>query len=186
MTDLLGGESTKALVATTLAHLISPIVTPFLVWLTTRTIIDVSFLDLLLLICKLVLIPFILAQIVRQFKQHEVFARQSQPINTCLLFFLNWGIVAPASSLVIASPGIILWLAVVVAITLVGAILIDIWFGRTRKEDITWSVVNSYKNTGLASVIVLSILPPIALFGTIAYAIVTSLAIIILQVIFKK
>jgi len=48
MADLLGGEPTKALVATTLAHLICPILTPPLVWLTTRTIIDISFLDLFL------------------------------------------------------------------------------------------------------------------------------------------
>jgi len=181
MSDLLGGEPTKALVATTLAHLVSPIVTPFLVWLTARTVIDVSFLDLFLLIAKLVLIPFALAQIVRWFKWHEILAKQSQIINTGLLFLLNWGIVAPASVLVFGNPLVVLWSSVVVIIILLGVIPMDIWFGRTQKEDITWAVVNTYKNTGLASVIVLSILSPVGLFGTIAYAIVTSLAIVVLQ-----
>jgi len=181
MADLLGGEPTKALVATTLAHLVSPIVTPFLVWLTTRTIIDISFLDLFLLICKLVLIPFVLAQIVRRFKWHDALAKQSQLANTGLLFFLNWGIVAPASALVFANPMVVLWASIVVIIILLGVLPIDIWFGRTHKEDITWAIVNTYKNSGLASVIVLSILTPAGLFGTIAYAIVTSAAIVGLQ-----
>jgi len=181
MADLLGGEPTKALVATTLAHLISPIVTPFLVWLTTRTIIDIGFLDLFLLICKLVLIPFALAQIVRWFKWHEVLAKKSQLANVFLLFFLNWGIIAPASALVFDNPMVVLWASVVVIIILLGVILAYIRFGRTRKEDITWAVVNTYKNAGLASVIVLSILPPVGLLGVIGYILVSNLAIVGLQ-----
>lgn len=181
MADLLGGEPTKALVATTLAHLVSPILTPFLVWLTTRTIIDISFLDLFLLIAKLVLIPFVLAQIVRWFKWHEALAKQSQVANTYLLVFLNWGIVAPASALVFDNPLVVLWSSVVVIIILLGVIPADIWFGRTHKEDITWAVVNTYKNAGLASVIVLSILSPVGLLGVIGYILVSNLAIVGLQ-----
>src|SRR3989339_289750 len=181
MADLLGGEPTKALVATTLAHLVSPIVTPFLVWLTTRTVIDVSFLDLFLLIAKLVLIPFVLAQIVRWFKWHETLAKQSQLANTGLLFFLNWGIVAPASTLVFDNPMVVLWASVVVIIILLGVIPADIWFGRTQKEDVTWAVVNTYKNAGLASVIVLSVLSPAGLLGVVGYILVTNLAVIGLQ-----
>lgn len=181
MSDLLGGEPTKALVATTLAHLISPILTPFLVWLTTRTVIDVSFLDLFLLIAKLVLIPFVLAQIVRRFKWHEVLAKQSQTANTVLLVFLNWGIVAPASALAFENPLVVLFASIVVVIILAGVIPMDIWFGRTHKEDVTWAVVNTYKNAGLASVIVLSVLSPVGLLGVIGYILVSNLAIVALQ-----
>lgn len=181
MSDLLGGEPTKALVATTLAHLISPILTPFLVWLTTRAVIDISFLDLFLLICKLVLIPFVLAQVVRWFKWHEALAKQSQTANTVLLVFLNLGIVAPASALVFDNPMIVLWTSIVVIIILLGVIPMDVWFGRTHKEDITWAIVNTYKNAGLASVIVLSILSPVGLLGVIGYILVSNLAIVALQ-----
>ena len=184
MSDLLGGEPTKALVSTTVAHLSSLFITPFLVWFTTRTIIDIGFWSLVLLILKLIIIPFALAQLFRYFSWDKFFASKSQSLNTVLLVFLNWGIVAPASTLLFSNFKPVFLMSSLVIIILFLSIIFDIWFGRTSKEDITWSVVHSYKNTGLASVIVSSVLSPLGLVGTVVYAIVTSLAIVVLQLIF--
>jgi len=181
MSDLLGGEPTKALVSTTVAHLSSLFITPFLVWLTTRTIIDIGFLSMFLLILKLVIIPFSLAQIVRFLKKEKFLAAQTHSLNTWLLVFLNWGIVAPASGLFLGNVKVVVWLSLVIVLILLTIIPLSIWFGRNRQEKITWSVVNTYKNSGLASVIVLSILPAVGLLGVIAYAIVTSFTIVVLQ-----
>lgn len=186
MSDLLGGEPTKALVSTTIAHLSSLFVTPFLVWFTSRTIIDIDFWSLVFLVLRLIIIPFALAQVFRFFSWEKFLLSKSQIINTILLVFLNWGIVAPASALIFSNLKTVLIMSALVVFTLLTIIPLDIWFGRTRKEDITWAVVHSYKNTGLASVIVLSVLSPIGLIGTVVYAIITSLAIVVLQVLFRN
>ena len=45
ITDILGGYSSKALITTTLAHLISPIMTPLVFWFFVHKIIDHIFID---------------------------------------------------------------------------------------------------------------------------------------------
>jgi len=181
ISDLLGGEPAKALVATTLAHLVSPLVTPFLVWFFARAIIQVDFVGMLILIVKLVIVPLILAQIIRQFKFQRRLAPRVSGLNSILLFILIWGIIAPGKEL--------LWnnhrqfLLAILAVTFALAIetIIAIWFGRTKKEDITWVVVDSYKNFTLASVIAWSLFGPLALVGAVAYGVMNNVMIAPLQ-----
>jgi len=186
ISDLLGGEPAKALVATTLAHLVSPIVTPFLVWWFARAIIQVDFLGMLVLIVKLVIIPLVLAQIIRRFKFHERIAARVSGVNSILLFVLIWGIIAPGKELLWNNHRQFLLAILAVAFALLIETVIAIWFGRTKKEDITWVVVDSYKNFTLASVIAWSLFGPLALVGAVAYGIMNNVMIAPLQWWSKK
>jgi len=181
ISDLLGGEPAKALIATTLAHLVSPIVTPFLVWFFARAIIHVDFVGMLVLIVKLVIVPLVLAQIIRRFAFHKHIALRVSGVNSILLFVLIWGIIAPGKELLWNNHRQFLLAILVVTLVLVIETVIAIWFGRTKKEDITWVVVDSYKNFTLASVIAWSMFGPLALVGAVAYGIMNNIMIAPLQ-----
>jgi BASS family bile acid:Na+ symporter len=181
MSDLLGGEPAKALVASTLAHLVSPLVTPFLVLIFAGQTIGVDFWAMFILILKLVFIPLLLAQIVRYFKAHEFFIKKVSFLNTFLLLVLIWGIVAPAQSMVLNNLREVAVATVVVILVILAEIIISIWFGRTKKEDITWSVVDLYKNFTLSSVIALSMFGPLAVLGSVVYSIADNIMIVPLQ-----
>lgn len=181
MSDLLGGEPAKALVASTLAHLASPVITPLLVLIFAGQTISVNFWAMFILILKLVFIPLLLAQIIRYFKAHEFFIKKVSFLNTFLLLVLIWGIVAPAQSMVLNNLREVVMAMVVVILVILAEIIISIWFGRTKKEDITWSVVDLYKNFTLSSVIALSMFGPLAVLGSVVYSIADNIMIVPLQ-----
>lgn len=181
ISDLLGGEPTKALITTTLAHLFSPIITPFLVWLFASAVIKVNFLEMLVLILKLVIIPLLLAQIIRHFKFSLKMGNYISPINSLLLFVLIWGIIAPGKELLWNNRQQFFIAVLAVAFTLLIGMLLAIWFGRDKKEDITWVIVGGYKNFTLASLIAWSMFGPMALVGAVAYGIMNNIMIAPLQ-----
>lgn len=178
LADLLGGDSTKALVSTTLAHLLSPVVTPLIVLLAASQVIEIHFMDMFLLISKLVIAPFILAQIVRQFSWHKILYEKTQDLNTCLLGFMNWSLISPIAALMIASPLLDIKISVVAILSLVTLAPIVYFFGRDRREGITWTIVGVYKNTTLAAVVAASILPVTSMIGPVVYGIIMTLAMV--------
>lgn len=178
MSDLLNGEPHKALIATTLAHLVSPIITPFLVWLFAHQYVDVKLSEMLLLIAKLVIVPLVFAQILRKFSWQKKVAQYSSLLNTILLVFLLWGIIAPAEKLVRENFSEVLKACVIMIIVLFISVIISAWFGRKKSEKITWILSGVYKNLGLSSVITLNIFGPMALVGTITHGIINNLIII--------
>lgn len=185
ISDLLHGEPAKALTATTIAHLISPIVTPAIVWFFAHKIVEVKFLDITILILKLVIIPLVGAQIIKYLKWQEKLIKVSGSINTYLLVFMLWGIVAPVRDLIIqkwqTSLAII---GIAIVIMVIGAFL-SAKFGRDKKEDITWMVVSTFKNFTLSSVIAMSMFGPMALLGSVAYGIVSNLSMIPMELLSK-
>jgi len=181
MSDLLGGEPAKALVASTLAHLVSPVITPLLVLIFAGQTISVNFWAMFILILKLVFVPLLLAQVVRYFNAHEFFIKKVSFLNTFLLLVLIWGIVAPAQSMVLNNLREVVVATVVVILVILVEIIISIWFGRTKKEDITWSVVDLYKNFTLSSVIALSMFGRLAVLGSVVYSIADNIMIVPLQ-----
>jgi BASS family bile acid:Na+ symporter len=182
LADLLGGDSTKGLVTTTLAHLLSPLVTPFLVLLMTSQVVEIHFIDLFLVIIKLVIVPFILAQIARQFSWHKVLYEKSQDLNTYLLAFMNWSLVSPISAMLIAFPFLGVKISAVVIASLVILAPMVYFFGRDKKEGITWAVVGVYKNTTLAAVLAASVLPVNSMIGPVVYGIIMTVGVVVIEV----
>jgi len=185
ISDLLRGEPAKALTATTIAHLISPIITPLIVWFFAHEIIEVKFLDISVLILKLVIIPLIIAQIFKYLKWHESLIKIGGTINTYLLVFMLWGIVAPVHELIITNWKITLSSAFVAILIMTINAIIGARFGRDKKEDITWMVVSTFKNFTLSSVIAMSMFGPMALLGSVVYGILSNLSMIPMELLSK-
>ena len=184
LSDLLGGEPAKALVASTLSHLVSPIATPFLVYLFAGHEISINFWEMQLLILKLVFIPLFLAQAVKYFNWDKFFTNKSSSINTWLLFILIWGAMAPAGGIFFTNFRQVFLLFLIVLIIMAAEIFLSARFGRTAKEDVTWEVVDTYKNFILSSVIAITMFGPTAVLGSVVYAIANNFVIIYLQ--FRK
>ena len=181
LSDLFGGEPPKALLAVTLTHLVSPILMPLVIWLFVHKLVAVDFLSMLWLIVKLVAIPLFLAQLVKQFKWQAKPSHYSSTINTYLLVVLIWGIIAPARAVILGDLTQFVVLLVVVVFAVLLEIILSFWFGRTRREDITLSIVDSYKNFTLSGVMALSMFGPPALLGSAVYSVVNNLVLIPLE-----
>lgn len=171
---IFGGQPTKALITTTLAHLAAPIITPAIVWLFAHKIIEVHFWSMFLLIVKLIIIPLILAQIIKFLNFNKYLEKYVTISNTLLVSLLNWGTVAPVAALISFHNKYFLFGLLVALIITIVQLFIGIIFGRNREEDITWSIVGFYKNTGLAVVIALTSFGTPTVLGVVAYVIVTN------------
>lgn len=181
LSDLLKGDPSKALVATTFAHLVSPLFTPLLVWIFAHTVIEVNVNSMMKFIAELVLIPFFSAQILKRWKGHQRILPHVSTTNTLLLFLIIWGVIAQARDLVLTFwREAILTLGIVLFVLAVGT-LVSILFGRTKKEDITFTILDTYKNFAMSSVIAASLFGPLAILGSVAYSIGDNLLLLPLQ-----
>lgn len=169
LSDVLGGEPHKALIGTTLAHLLAPIVTPFLVWALAHQSVAIDAMEMVVIIGKLVLVPFVLAQIARHFKWDSPILKKAGWANEFILFLLIWATMAPASGAIKENLREF-WIAlIVVAILLLVQALAGFSFGRGRKEKITWTILAISKNFTVSSVIVLTLFGAPALVGPAAF-----------------
>lgn len=185
ISDILNGDPAKALTATTLAHLISPIITPAIVWFFAHKIIEVKFIDISILILKLVIIPLAAAQIIKYLNWQKTLSKISGTVNIYLLVLMLWGIMAPVRNLIMEKwQNSLLIVFVAIIIMLINAVL-SAKFGRDKKEDITWMVVSTFKNFTLSSVIAMNMFGPVALLGSVAYGIVSNLSMIPMELLSK-
>lgn len=178
LADLMGGEPLKALVLTTATHILSPIVTPMVIWLFAHEIVNIEFGAMIILIGKLVIIPLVLAQIVRQFKNYEKVAKVGSNFNLVLLFLLVWSSIALARAPILGNISQFILASAIVLVLLVVTVIFSVWFGRNRAEDITWAVSGTYKNFTLASVVALTMFGPVAMVGAAVYDVLDNVLLI--------
>lgn len=179
LSDLLGGEPPKALLIVTLVHLLSPLLIPLVVWAIALQEVAASFGAMAFLIAKLVILPLALAQVAKYLKLSKRLSAFSVSANIFLLFILIWGTIAPVRNFIFGN----LWQSLMLLLTVILAVAIglalSIWLGRTKKEDITFTIVDTYKNFTLSSVIALSLFGPAAVLGSVAYNVVDNVGLAI-------
>ena len=185
ISDLLHGESHKALITTTLAHLISPILTPAIIWFFAHKIIEINFLEINILILKLVIIPLVLAQLFKYLNWHKTLTKISNTTNSYLLILMLWGIISPVRNIIINNWQTTLMVFLISAVIMAINTLISAKFGRNKQEDMTWMIASTFKNFTLSSVIAINLFGPIALLGAIVYGIVSNLFMIPMQLLSK-
>lgn len=178
LSDLMGGEPLKALIVTTATHILSPIITPMIVWLFAHEIVDIEFGAMIILIGKLVIIPLVLAQIVRQYKNYGKIAKVGGNFNLVLLFLLVWSSIALARAPIMANIGQFILVLVIVFVLLFATVIFSVKFGRNRSEDVTWAITGTYKNFTLASVVALTMFGPIAMVGAAVYDVLGNILLI--------
>lgn len=183
LSDVLGGEPHKALIGTTLAHLLAPIVTPFLVWTFAHQSVNIDAIGMVIIIGKLVLIPFVLAQIARYFKWDEPILKRAGWANEFFLFLLIWATMAPASGAIKENIREF-WIALgIIAVLLAVQACAGFLFGRGKKEKITWTILAISKNFTVSSVIVLTLFGAPALVGPAAFVFLSNALLIPLEFI---
>jgi BASS family bile acid:Na+ symporter len=178
LSDLIGGEPTKALVITTLSHVLSPIITPIIIWFFAHKVVNIDFIAMLILIGELVLVPLISAQIIKRYKNFEKLEKNSSNLNLVLLFLLIWSTLAIARNSILYNIDQFIISSIVILFLLFLTIIFSIWFGRNRKEDITWAVAGTYKNFTLASVIALTMFGPVAMVGAAVYNVLDNILLV--------
>ncbi|MFZ2189333.1 MAG: hypothetical protein WA057_00630 [Candidatus Magasanikiibacteriota bacterium] len=180
------GQPTKALITTTLAHLLAPILIPATVWLFVHKVIDINILSMFWLVFKLVIIPIILAEIIKYFKWNKFLEKYITSSNTIFVAMLNWGGIAPVAYLISwQNHSFLIALLIILLIAIIQIILGNL-FGRSKEEKITWSITNFYKNTGLATVLALNSFDSTALLGVVAYIVATNVILAPLQYYLTK
>lgn len=180
LSDIMSGEPHKALIITTLSHLVSPLISPFLIWLFTRKIISIDFISMIILIGKLIIIPLILAQIVKFFKKEKILSVIGGNLNLILLFLLTWSSIALARAPILSNLNQFIISTIIVLFLLIITIIFGIYFGRNQSEKITWIVAGAYKNITLASVITITMFEPIAPMMMVGIAVYSALSSILL------
>ncbi|MFA6427283.1 MAG: bile acid:sodium symporter [Candidatus Magasanikbacteria bacterium] len=182
LSDFLGGDPSKALVSTTLAHLFSPFVMPFIIWMLAHKDIGVDVIGMMWFIAKIIIIPFVIAQIIRtQKKWHDTLVPFSNSVNTYLLFILIWGMTAPVSHLLFTNAKQVLIMLVISIFIVCIAVCVAFVFGRNKKERITWAICMMYRNLGLSSAIAFTMFNSTVALVPVVYTFVGNAAIAIMQ-----
>ena len=181
LADVLGGEPHKALIGTTLAQLFAPLLTPFLVWTFAHQSVAIDTMAMFLVIAKLVLIPFILAQIARRFGWDKMILKKAGWVNEFLLFLLIWATMAPASGAIKVNMNEF-WIALgIVAVLLIVQATAGFSFGRGKREKITWTVIAISKNFTVASVLALTLFGAGSLVGPAAFVFLSNAVLVPLE-----
>lgn len=178
LSDLMGGEPTKALVVTAVTHILSPIITPLVVWFFAHEIVNIEFGTMITLIGKLTIIPLVLSQIVRKFENYQRIIKVGGSFNLVLLFLLVWSSISLARAPILANFSQFIISAGIILVLLAVTVLFGVWFGRNRAEDVTWAVSGTYKNFTLASVVALTMFGPVAMVGAAVYDVLNNILLI--------
>lgn len=186
MSDILGGQPVKALITTTLSHLVSPLLTPLLVWIFARQIIHIDFLTMVGIIAQLILIPFFAAQIIRRLKIKDFLIKKSMVFNMLLTAILIWGIIAPAQGLVLNNLNQVAFAAGIVLFNVIIKTVLSVFLAKDKSERATWIIVSFFKNSTMASVIALSMFGPVVLLGTVIEMLVNNIMLVPFQLIFSN
>lgn len=156
LTELAGGRQSLALVVTILTSLLAPLSIPLMIKLLAGEAVSVDYLLMMLSLAKVIIIPFILAQIVKRYatklilRTHEWY----RSISVLLLGILIAGIVAKQAHAIMGgiATGSTWWTLLVVTICFIGfhflGYLAPFW--RDKRDRITSAVCLSYMNFTLA------------------------------------
>jgi len=181
LTRLVKGKTSQALSITTLAHLVSIATVPCILYIGLREIVSVDVWSVALALVKFIIVPLILAQLVRAFVPQKIVL----PTSTALLVLIIWGLVAPTRELIMIDPWQFGTLAAITIVLMGAAFSIGWLIGKTRQEKATYSISASYKNYTLATVIALSVFGEHAALAAVAYAILNNILFAIAQFLSK-
>ena len=186
LSNIYGGEPTKALVVTTISNTISPIMVPLVVWFLAHSQIRMEPMEMGITILKLVVIPIVLAILARYLGLAKQLVKPAPSISILILFFIIWGIISPIRSIILGDWSQSIWLIFIVSALILVDFGLGYLVGSEKSEKITFAISASYKNYTLATIIALSLFSPIVALPAIIYTICNNLLLIPLQLIVPK
>jgi BASS family bile acid:Na+ symporter len=151
-----GGNAALALVFTALTTLLCPFITPIVMKVLTGTFVSIDPMRLFLSLIEFIMLPFILAAIVRSYSKGVTkgLLKISNAVTTLLIFLVVWGIISSASYGV---PGLFELIMVEVALI---ALAFGVGFFSGRQDRLVLSMTAAYKNATLGMVVALEVFNP--------------------------
>lgn len=186
LSNIYGGEPSKALVVTSISNIISPIVVPLVVWGLAHTAIRMNPMEMGGTILKLVIVPIVFAIIFRYFGLAKHLIKSSPSVSVLILFLIIWGIISPIKHIILGDLNQSFGLFFIVILLILIDFGLGFMIGSKKSEKITWAISSSYKNYTLATLIAMSLFSPIVALPAIIYTICNNLLLIPLQLIVSK
>ena len=186
LSKILGGETTSPLIASSISNALSPFSVPFLVLIFAKTSIKIDPIQMGGTILWLVLVPIILAILVRMTGKVKFLIKESSNLSTILLFLIIIGIIAPLRETILNNWLNSLFLMILIAILMMINFFIGWKIGKKREEKIALAITASYKNYTLGTLVALSMFNPIVALPSIIYTITNNLMLIPIQFFIER
>jgi BASS family bile acid:Na+ symporter len=171
LSHLCKGKPSEALTLTSISNLLSPISMPLLVLLFAKTRIEVSVVGMFWTVFKLIVIPFLVAQLIKYLPGRKEIISFSQNISIPLLVIIIWGITAPTRAQLITAPQQVMILFGICSLMILSDFFAGWISGKKHKDRVTFAITSSYKNFTLATVVALSLFDPIVALPAVIYTI---------------
>ncbi len=155
LTEVVGGRASVALVLTLTTSLLAPFTIPVVISLLAKTAVTVSAFAMFWSLVKIIIIPFILAQVVRYFVKRRIEPAfvAFKPISIILLGLLIAGVVSKQAEVMLQDIGVTLITQLIVLFAFISILLFAgyfITYWRSRKDRLTVSVCLTFMNFTLA------------------------------------
>lgn len=187
LSNLFGGLPEKALVISSLSNLISPLTLPLITYYFTQSTIKFDVIEMGSSMAIIIIIPFILALILRHFNPIKKIIHYQTDISTILVAIIVWGIIAPIhnqiSSHLYLSLGLTLLSLILMSVNFVLGYLL----GSSKSEKITYAISATYKNYSLATIIAAITFPNSIMIAlpSLIYSISNNILLLPLQYLLK-
>lgn len=181
LTHIFKGDTTQALITTTLSSLLSPLLVPLSIRLFAGSSINVDTFGLIMTSAKLIIVPFICAQYISRTSLQKTLTKHSDTLNVALLFCIIIAILSPVRSYLTESLLLTLFLSTFIATLIVANFALGFALGKTLPEKIAGGLNAGFKNFALAMVLALTYFNGVVALPPIIYALVTSVLLIPLE-----
>ncbi|MFC2154574.1 bile acid:sodium symporter family protein [Candidatus Altiarchaeota archaeon] len=190
LTNVLEGKVELALTITFLATVLSPLITPAMIYVLAGESLTVSPIEITKLLGYLIFIPLVIVEILKILLSEERLIRFSgkvgPPISSILFFLIVWGIISPNVEGVYQSPKLSLMIGFFSLIAMGSGYLSGYLSTKDRKDSIAVLLACGYKNNTFALVLASSFFTPMAVYPTVIYNIVNNLAVAPIQALTRK
>lgn len=186
LSKLFGGDPSKALPITAISNLASPLIVPAVLLLFTSEKLFIPVDNMVISMAKLVILPYIVAMIIRRTPIYSLGKRVATPFSQILLFILIIGIVSPLVAIIIQNIGMVIALSIASIMFVLVSFWISVHVGKTLKDRVTFGITGSFKNFTLATVIALTVFSPYAALPAVVFSLVNNLMLIPLELILQR
>jgi len=186
LSHLYNGKESESLVITSVSNILSPISIPLLVLLFAQTSIQVDVVAMSITILKLVIVPLILASLIRKTSLNKPLQTYGTYISIVVLFALILGIISPLRNIILADISQSLTLGAVILILVTFNFVLGYVLGSSKPEKVSFAISSSYKNFTLATVLALSLFSPLVALPAILYTVINNLFLIPMQFFFRR
>jgi len=191
-TSVFNGDLPISLLVTTVSNLLAPIVIPLLYGFFAHYIfqldgfdeLKLDFLQVFLLVAKIVLIPFLLA-IITQMLQWQQKARIVSKLGLPIMFLMTFGLVSPGVETMLNNFQLTAKLLFIVSIMVSFQFAVGYFLSKHEKLRISLAILLSYRNFTIASIIALQFFPIEAALPSLIFTVVNNLSLTIMPVIFS-